>query len=161
MGIGLTAPRLSWILIGKEHNQSQSAYEIIVSDNERDINQFKGNIWKTGKTSSGESILVKYNGKKLKPFTRYFWRVRCYDQNGRATPWSTIQWFETAAFLDTDWKGKWISDGSKPYEKDEDFYKNDPAPLFRRPFAPKSKLAAARLYISGLGYYEAYLNGKK
>lgn len=161
LGIGVTAPRLSWILIGKERDQSQSAYEIIVSDNERDINKFQGNIWKTGKTASGESILVKYNGKKLKPFTRYFWRVRCYDQNGLATPWSTIQWFETAAFLDTDWKGKWISDGSKPYEKDEDFYKNDPAPLFRRPFAPKRKLAAARLYISGLGYYEAYLNGKK
>lgn len=161
LGIGVSDPRLSWLLTGKERNQAQSAYEIIVSDNRRDINLFKGNVWRTGKTASAESILVKYNGKPLEPFTRYFWRVRCYDQNGRATSWSTVQWFETAAFSNTDWKGEWIGDGSQPYEKDEDFYRNDPAPLFRRSFAPARKLASARLYISGLGYYEAYLNGKK
>lgn len=34
-------------------------------------------------------------------------------------------------------------------------------PLFRKAFQPKRKLESARLYVSGVGNYEAYLNGKK
>nr|WP_231402058.1 family 78 glycoside hydrolase catalytic domain [Panacibacter microcysteis] len=34
-------------------------------------------------------------------------------------------------------------------------------PLFRKTFKGSKKIIAAKLYISGLGYYEAYLNGRK
>ena len=61
----------------------------------------------------------------------------------------------------SEWKAKWISDGSKNPLKDEDYYKEDRMPLFRKEFAANKKILSARLYISGLGYYEAYLNGKK
>jgi len=60
-----------------------------------------------------------------------------------------------------DWKAKWISDGSKNPEHDEDYYKDDRMPLFRKEFDANKKIASARLYISGLGYYETYLNGNK
>lgn len=38
--------------------------------------------------------------------------------------------------------------------------KNVPAPYFRHNFELKSELACATLYITGLGFYEAHINGK-
>ena len=62
---------------------------------------------------------------------------------------------------DDDWKAEWISDGSKAPEKEVDFYKDNPAPMFRKVFHVKDDVACARLYIAGIGYYEASLNGEK
>ena len=39
--------------------------------------------------------------------------------------------------------------------------KYDPSPLFRKGFLVNKKVSSASLYICGLGYYEAFLNGKK
>ena len=61
----------------------------------------------------------------------------------------------------SDWTAKWISDDKALPVKDEDFYKEDPMPVFQKQFRLRKKITQARLYITGLGYYEAYLNGKK
>jgi alpha-L-rhamnosidase len=37
----------------------------------------------------------------------------------------------------------------------------DPAPLFRKEFAADKKVQEARIFISGLGYYELSINGKR
>jgi alpha-L-rhamnosidase len=37
----------------------------------------------------------------------------------------------------------------------------DPSPLFRKEFTISKKVRAASLYVCGLGYYEAFLNGSK
>ena len=37
----------------------------------------------------------------------------------------------------------------------------DPSPLFRKEFSVTKKVKSASLYICGLGYYEAFLNGEK
>jgi alpha-L-rhamnosidase len=60
----------------------------------------------------------------------------------------------------SDWTGQWINDGRSSPVKDEEFYYDDPAPLFRKEFRAKH-VRRARLYISGLGYYEASLNGER
>jgi alpha-L-rhamnosidase len=39
--------------------------------------------------------------------------------------------------------------------------KYDPSPLFRKEFAINKKIRSATLYICGLGYYEAFLNGAR
>jgi alpha-L-rhamnosidase len=39
--------------------------------------------------------------------------------------------------------------------------KYDPSPLFRKEFVINKKIRAASLYVCGLGYYEAFLNGAK
>ncbi|MEO6707057.1 MAG: family 78 glycoside hydrolase catalytic domain, partial [Ginsengibacter sp.] len=61
----------------------------------------------------------------------------------------------------SDWQAKWIGEGNKQVTKEEDFYKDDPMPLFQKLFHTSKKVASARLYICGLGYYEAYINGEK
>jgi alpha-L-rhamnosidase len=152
LGISTAAPRFSWTLAGNGQDQWQSAYEIVVRDPAKDI------VWQTGKVNSAENLHITYAGKALEPFSRYTWQVKVYDQDGSASAWSLPQWFETAS---SDWAAQWIGDGSRQFEKDEEFYKEDPMPLFRKSFEAKKKIASARLYISGLGYYEAYLNGQK
>ena len=161
LGIDLLTPRLSWTLLSKERNQKQSVYELIVSDNIEAVEHFDGNMWTTGKITSSESQHIVYRGLPLKSFQRYYWRVKVYDQNNRPSPWSKPAWFETALLPGTDWQAQWIGDGSSQFTKDEDFYREDPMPLFRKLFYSGKKVVSARLYISGLGYYEAYINGKK
>jgi alpha-L-rhamnosidase len=60
-----------------------------------------------------------------------------------------------------DWTATWVDDGKKNPTTDEAFYRNDPAPLFRREFSLRAPVSRARLYITGLGYYEASLNGTR
>jgi alpha-L-rhamnosidase len=161
LSIDIKFPRLSWNFTASERNQFQSAYEIIVSDNAKDIQQNKGNVWQSGKVNTSQNLHIQYIGAALKPFTKYYWRVKVYDKNGLASTWSPSATFETAAFQASDWKAQWIGDGKKQFDTDADFYQNDPMPLFKKAFKFTKKIESARLYISGLGYYEAYLNDKK
>ena len=161
LGIDIAKPRLSWNFTSIERNQLQTAYEIIVSNDEKEIKLLKGNNWQTGKILSADNIHITYSGKSLQPFTKYFWRVKVYDKNGEASQWSTIATFETAALQASDWQAKWIGDGSKQFAKDEDFYKEDAMPLFKKQVIIHKKIVSARLYISGLGYSEVYINNKK
>lgn len=157
LGIDVLRPRLAWQFAATQRNQHQAAYDIEVSTDSTFITP----VWKPGKINSSHSVHIVYQGQSLKSFTRYYWRVRIYDQDGVVSQWSTTTWFETAMLNAVDWQAQWIDDGRKPFDRDEDFYQVDRMPLFKRIFTAKKNLVSARLYISGLGYYEAYLNGKK
>jgi alpha-L-rhamnosidase len=161
LGIESASPAFSWMLNSNERNFFQSAYEIVVGDQLKAVTAEKGNMWTTGKILSSETTLIEYKGSPLQSNKRYYWKVRVYDKSGKVSLWSEVAWFETAMLHHEDWTAKWIGDGNKQPEKDEDYYKEDRAPLFRRPFSVKKNLLNARLYISGLGYYEAWLNGKR
>ncbi|PWT72556.1 MAG: alpha-L-rhamnosidase [Bacteroidetes bacterium] len=158
--IDVKTPRFSWTLESQRKNEFQSAYELIVSNNLEQVHEGKGNFWSTGKTPSSKSIQVKYAGKSLQPFTKYYWRVKVYDLKNQEC-WSEINWFETAALDPQDWVSSWISDGSFNPARDEDYYKDDRMPLFKKNFRIGKKVSSAKLYVSGLGYYEGFLNGKK
>jgi alpha-L-rhamnosidase len=67
---------------------------------------------------------------------------------------------EIAPMKPADWQGaKWIDDGKLQSEKDEDFYKSDPAPLMRKEFTITKPVVRARLHVAGLGYAYASING--
>ncbi len=153
LGIETEQPRFFWEDASVNQNQLQTAYEIIVSDSEENIQKNIGNIWTSGKVASKENIQIIYNGKKLESFTRYYWKVRVYNQTDKSSGWSQALWFETAMLSPADWKAKWISDGSKNPDEDEKYYLLDQMPLFRKSFSTNKKILSARLYITGLGYY--------
>ena len=161
LGIGIKMPRLGWNFITTQRNQFQTAFEIVVRDNEKNFKSGNGNVWTTGKINSTQNIQLAYGGKPLQPFTRYYWQVKVYNQDGLASEWSEPAFFETAMLDVDDWKAQWINDGSTNPQRDEDYYKEDRMPLLRKEFPVNKKIISARLYVSGLGYYEAYLNGKK
>jgi alpha-L-rhamnosidase len=159
--IDVARPRLNWTLRATLRNQRQTAYQVLVAESLADVTRLRGTAWDSGKVPSGESIQIEYGGTALKPFTRYYWRVRVFDANDEPSAWSQPTWFETALLAPTDWQAQWIGDGRPPFARDEDFYGDDPMPLLRRPFTANRNVASARLYVCGLGYYEAFLNGQK
>ena len=67
-------------------------------------------VWDSGWVLSGTSQQITYEGEALRPFTRYFLRIRVKDSEGKATAWSSEDaWFETG-FLGTPWShSKWIT----------------------------------------------------
>jgi len=161
LGIDVTKPRFSWTFNNTSRNQFQSAYEILVSENLNDLEQNKGNNWSTGKITDTQNIQIEYTGTPLKSFTRYYWKIRVYNHEGQVSEWSNTAWFETAMLKASDWHGQWINDGSTSPSTDSLYYLDDPMPLFRKKFLSNKNIVSARLYLSGLGYSEAYLNGQK
>jgi len=93
LGIDTARPRFSWTLVSDGRNQKQLAYELIVSDNREDIERLNGNMWKTGKMTTSQSLHLIYDGLPLKSFHRYYWRVRVYDQDDARSSWSVPAWF--------------------------------------------------------------------
>lgn len=82
--------------------------------------------------------------------TRYYWQVQVWDDAGDYGI-SEVAFFETAP---EKIKGKWIT---APFEKEaHSVYQK----IWKLPSA-EDQVKNARLYISGMGLYEAYLNGKK
>ncbi|MBP5499039.1 MAG: hypothetical protein J6X81_06715, partial [Muribaculaceae bacterium] len=61
-------PRFSWINVpdGNCFNATQWAYEIKITDHYR-----KTVVWNSGRIISSQSVLIPYDGPRLKPFTRY------------------------------------------------------------------------------------------
>ncbi|MCD2426085.1 glycoside hydrolase family 78 protein [Niabella pedocola] len=161
LGIDLARPAFGWQLRSAERGQFQTAFEMIVGDRAEQVLAGTGNVWQTGKRNSAENSIILFEGKQLRSFTRYFWKVRVYDRNGKASEWSPVAWFETAMLSAADWKAQWISDGQSLPGTDAGFYKDDPMPVFKQAVAVTKPVKTARLYIAGAGYFEAYLNGEK
>jgi alpha-L-rhamnosidase len=141
IGIDAASPRLSW------KGADQSAYQILFSNEPG----FQTIFWKTGRINS-DSFLVIYNGKKLAPFTRYYWKLVAWDKKGKQFSSSTA-FFETGMMDQKNWKGAWIQDSRDINLK--------PAPEFRKMFSIEKKILSARAYIAVAGLYELSINGRK
>jgi alpha-L-rhamnosidase len=59
------------------------------------------------------------------------------------------------------WSAAWIAMDRPPVTAWEDFFRERPAPLFRREFTLEKEIAEARAYVTGLGCYELRINGEK
>lgn len=92
-------------------------------------------------------------GEKLEldimPYTRYYYRITVETDEGEKTT-SSIHYFETAKRTD-GWQAEWI--GVQPEDK---FH-----PEFVKRFYIQKEVEKARLYITGIGLFEAYVNEKK
>ncbi|MGC9086716.1 MAG: family 78 glycoside hydrolase catalytic domain [Thermoproteota archaeon] len=152
LGVETTNPRFSWVLESSNRDEVQTAYQILVSDSISSLCKDMGNIWDSKKVNSNESINVVYNGKRLESDKTYYWKVRVWDREGRMSNWSEMATFHTGLLNPEDWKARWIQSPNS---------NNDIAPLFRKKFDLDKPIKEAYLYISGLGYYECYINGIK
>jgi len=56
---------------------------------------------------------------------------------------------------------QWIGDGKAQPARDEDFYKDDPAPVFRTSFTADTSVKRVELRVAGLGLYRAEINGER
>ena len=102
LGTDVTAPRLAWVLAAGGTGARQTAYQVEVG-----TAPGRADVWQSGRVTSERTTGVVHAGKELQPRTRYHWRVRVWDGNGRPSAWSTSSWWETA-LLGSAWQARWI-----------------------------------------------------
>ena len=151
IGLDNPVPRLSWRMEDGRQGAVQTSWRIVVDEDSLNVVNGCGRMWDSGKNDS-RNQLVAYAGKKLQPFTRYYWKVICSDMKYKETA-SPVSYFETGMMGMQHWQGAWIGDG-----KDIHY---GPAPYFRKEFKTGKKVKSARAYIAAAGLYELYINGEK
>jgi alpha-L-rhamnosidase len=154
LGMDVANPRLTWQILSQESNCRQYAYEVRVTELATLPGMKDKVAWSTGKVLSDQSVNVAYRGSQLKPGTRYSWQVRVWDSRQKRSDWSTQAWWETGLSDPSLWKAQWIvAAGKKP---------DDHRPVyFRKEFSCNRKIISARLYVSSLGIYQVFINGRK
>jgi alpha-L-rhamnosidase len=150
LGIDTPNPRLGWTLSSSRRGERQTSYQIIVASSPARLRPGVHHLWDSGKVHSDATHDVRYAGPALASRTRYWWTVRSWDVQGQVTTFSAPAWFETAFLTASDWKAGWISSPAAGAE-----------PLFRKDFTVAHRtVRQARLYLSGVGYAEATIDGR-
>ncbi|WP_141309990.1 family 78 glycoside hydrolase catalytic domain [Streptomyces spinoverrucosus] len=115
LGTGGEAPAFGWQLESVRRATSQKAYEVQVGRTPG-----SADVWSSGRVASDRQVGVRYGGPALEAATRYYWRVRAWDDKGVASPWSAPASFETGLLDAGDWDGaQWITRRAAPSELDK------------------------------------------
>ncbi|WP_427761572.1 alpha-L-rhamnosidase [Streptomyces sp. DSM 41931] len=173
LGLDEPRPRFSWPMASDEPGLRQSAYQLRVATTASALAQ--PDVWDSGRVASDESHLVPYAGPELRPRTRYFWTVRVWDGEGRASGWSEPAWWETGLMDAGQWSARWIS---APAELTDApslegghwiwFPEGDPASSvpaatrwFRRTVDLPGEITSATLVITADNAYSVSVNGRE
>ncbi|MCD8188881.1 MAG: glycoside hydrolase family 78 protein [Clostridiales bacterium] len=147
LGFRMTRTVFSWKVaeaIGK--NQTEARIQVAADA------QLRETVFDSGFTKEADSLGYRADFE-LQPYTRYYWAVTVRtDKEEEAT--GETQWFETAK-RDDVWIGRWISCASHLDGVVERH------PIFEKEICPAKPVRQARLYICGLGLYEAYFDGAR
>jgi alpha-L-rhamnosidase len=171
--VDIVNPRLSWVNSAREgdRGQKQTAWEIQVASTKEKLLNNQGDLWVSGKVKSDRSFNIKYAGKPLTSRQDCWWRVRTWDKNGIASDWSEPAFWSMGLLNADEWKAKWIG---APWQGEEALPKPPrgdgnaapqplppPAPLLRKSIAINKEITSARAFVTGLGFFEFYVNGAK
>jgi alpha-L-rhamnosidase len=173
-------PRLSWVNISNdnEKGQSQAAWEIRVASAKDKLLSGKADTWNSGKVISGESVNIQYGGSPLASRQDCWWQVRVWDRKGKKSGWSEPAFWSMGLLKREEWTAQWIG---APWQGEEPLSKSlspgggqnagnrhpgsentpPPAPLLRKKFILDKEVASARAFVTGLGFFEFYVNGEK
>lgn len=152
-GIAETKPRITWRFEGTVSDWEQSAYDIEIARNGPKVDKTALFSFNTS-----NSLYVPWPDEELGESEAATVRVRAHGIDGLSTPWSDWVNVETGLLTEDSWVG------AVPITADIFDQSNNTAkrPLyFRRDFQIPQAIASARLYITGLGIYEAEINGKR
>ncbi|MFG1995346.1 glycoside hydrolase family 78 protein [Actinoplanes sp. NPDC048988] len=145
LGIGESAPRLSWRVETAATGWRQQAYEIeaVTTDG--------AHLWTSGRIASPDSVLMPWPGPVLRSRDRVGVRVRVWPAGDETpSPWSEVTTAEAGLLEHQDWKASFISAREQTA-----------AVLLRRDFAVRDGLVRARIYATACGVYELELNGER
>ena len=156
LGIDKLQPQLSWKIPPYRDNIMQTEYEILVSTTTDRLEADNGDMWSSGIVKSDRSTFVPYKGKPLQSGKKYFWKVKFRDDKNGTSSWSEPASWEMALLDASNWQASWIS--RTDAETREDSLQSI---MIRKDFSVDKKIKKARLYVTGLGNYVFFLNGKK
>lgn len=143
MGFFMDGVSFSW-KVDEARGKAQKAARVRVAADEK----MQEILFDSGMDEQADSLAYPVE-LALEPRTRYFWQVTVLSDAGEEAD-SEVQWFETSK-MSEEWTGKWLTCDNT--EKRH--------PIFSKEIAPAKEVAKARLYVTGLGLYEAYIDGKK
>jgi alpha-L-rhamnosidase len=106
-GIDNPNPRFSWKIESKGFDQGQTAYQVLVASSEAKLNETEADIWNSGKVESSQSLFVPIAGAGLESSKEYYWKVRVWDKDGKASRWSEAARFITGILDPAQWKAQW------------------------------------------------------
>ncbi|MCH4887043.1 hypothetical protein EZV73_05655 [Acidaminobacter sp. JC074] len=129
-------PKLSW----KLKDFIQTHYQLSLYDEDETL------IYQTGKLLSKESVHIGLD-YVFKPLSRYYFQVQVWS--GKQSFLSKLAFFETGIMGKSE--AKFISYGQTDIA----------CIMFRKQIKINKPIKRARLYTSGLGVYEVYINSKK
>ena len=181
LGIDEIKPRLSWKLKSNDNNLYQTSYQIFVASSKEDLNESKSNLWNTGKIDSDQTVNIEYKGKKLKSYQYCYWKIKVWWSKGvgaesdksnvtdKSSESSELAFWSMGILNKEDWKAEWIGEIPKDPKKilpenpkGSDWHFDDvPSPILRKNFVLKNKILRATMFVSSLGEYIAYINGKR
>lgn len=154
-------PRLGWELVSDIRNQYQKGYQILVASSKELLEESKADLWNTNKVVSSETNQIIYKGKALEKGLICYWKVRSWDKNDVLGEWSSIAKWEIGLLNKSNWKASWIGSDLTNLNKGKDDYHLPAAPFFRKEVLLNNPIKKARLYVTALGLYEFYINGKR
>ena len=159
MSIDTPRPRLGWQLTSDKQDVMQTSYHIIVASTKEKADNLEGDLW-DATVNSDQSQWIEYAGKELRSNTPCYWRVKVNTTQGESD-WSETALWNVGLLNEADWKGRWIGlDKAMPWDVETE-HSQLSARYLRTEFKVEKEVRRATLYISGLGMYEAYINGKK
>ena len=152
-------PRFSWNYETTENEVVQQDYHIIVASTLENAQNGNGDLWDSGVIPSNRMLYIPYAGKPLQSRDKAYWKVIAIvvAKGKKAKVESEVKSFEISLLNQDDWQAKWIG-----HEFDDDVLVGKTriaARYLRKEFNLKDGIASARLYVSGMGVYSAYLNG--
>ena len=152
-------PRFSWNYETTENEVVQQSYRIIVASNAENAQNGLGDLWDSGVVPSNQMLYIPYAGKELQSRDKAYWKVitTVAAKGKKAKVESEVKSFEISLLNQDDWQAQWIG---HEFEDDVLVGKTRLAARYlRKEFALKNDIKEARLYVSGMGVYSAYLNG--
>ena len=151
------APRFSWKISADIDGVSQESYRILVSSSVKKLKDNVGDLWDSGEVYSGISVLIPYEGRKIGSRAKAWWKVIVKTNKGVYE--SAISSFGTSILDSSEICAKWIG---HDFEDDILEMKTRLAARYlRKEFDVAAKVKEAKLYISGVGLYEAFINGNE
>ena len=153
-------PRFSWNYESDAKNVKQTSYRIIVASTLDGALKGFGDLWDSDVINSDRMLYIPYEGKPLQSRDKVFWKVFAtisYDKNKTVSVESDVKSFEISLLNSSDWHAKWIGN-----DFDDDILVGKTrvaARYLRKEFNLSKNIVEARLYVSGLGQYSAYING--
>ena len=169
-GVVDVTPRLAWVnnASNAQRNEKQTAYQVRVATSADQLEN--PDLWDSDKVVSEESNRIVYKGKQLASGQDCYWQVRTWDSNDKPGAWSKPARWRMGLLNESDWTAKWIG---APWQGEEALPKPDggpngvpkefgpPAPMLRKTFDVSKKIKRAVAFVTGLGYFEFYVNGNK
>lgn len=159
MSIDTPTPRIGWVIASDKKDVMQTSCHIIVASTVEKAERLEGDLWDT-EISGDQSQWIRYAGKELRSNTPCYWRVKVNTTQGESD-WSETAMWNVGLLNEADWSGQWIGlDRAMPWDVEE-IHSQLSSRCLRTEFDLDKTVRRATLYISGLGMYEAYINGNK